>query len=404
MTFKKVLVLTFNLLMISMHAQASDANNAGNMNYRPAELSEYLSLVSANNGSIHSKRYAISSAIAQKDIMSAPNFNAFMSFSRGSYFTQVPYTPYESPKSNTVSLTGTIEGFGKRAARTQLSILDIERNQIELELTEKSIQKDAAFVYVDTLRFKLILESIQVALKKLNPIKDSQEIDILNLAQKGATRDLQYFAYTMGAYTNKTSGVLMIPAGNIEKVQTQDFQINDLIDKALSNRIDILNLKGAIRSAEASYELAKKNRNINITPSVWLSQTPAYIANGNEYKKTVAYGFSINVPIPTHLLHDGELIQEANNKLSLEASLNDLQSKVVAEVNQAFMQYEDSKIKLLEEEVSFKDGLHQSTESFAKDILANREAMANLIDSRINHLKALINLLQTSGIYNFPAF
>jgi outer membrane protein TolC len=403
MKLKIILMLAFNLTTVITHAQSTDPYKVGNITYRPAVLSEYLSLVSANNGSIQSKRYATSSAIAQKDIMSASNLNAFMSYGRGTYFSQVPYTPYESPKSNTVSLTGTIEGFGKRAARTHLSIMEIERNQIELELTEKSVQKDAAYVYLDTLRFKLILESIQEALKKLDPSKDQQDINTLMQAQKGAARDLQYFAYTMGTYTNQRFDTLWVPAGSIEKIKIQDFQIEDLIDKALSNRSDVLYLKGAIRSAEASYELAKKNRNINVTPSIWLSQTPAYIANGNDYKKTLAYGFSVNVPIPTHLLHESELIQEANNKLSLEASLNDLQSKVVAEVNQAFMQYDDAKTKILEDEISFKDSLHQNPESSAKDILSNREAKVNLIDSRINHLKALINLLQTSGIYTFPA-
>jgi glutaredoxin-related protein len=158
----------------------------------------------------------------------------------------------------------------------------------------------------------------------------------------------------------------------------------------------------AIKSAQASFELAKKNRNINLSPSIWLSQTPSYDSSGTQYNKTESYGFSLTIPIPTNLLFDGELVQEANNKLTLELFLKDLKTRVIAEVNQALMQYQFAKTKLADEEKDYAQVAKANSANSAKSIILMRDKEAELVDAKINHAKALIYLQRVSGDYEIP--
>jgi hypothetical protein len=148
--------------------------------------------------------------------------------------------------------------------------------------------------------------------------------------------------------------------------------------------------------------MAKKNRNINLSPSIWLSQTPPYSSSGTDYKRTEAFGFSVTVPIPTNLLFDGELVQESNNKLSLELYLKDLKTRVIAEVNQALMQYQFAKTKLADEEKDYAQSVKDNSDNSAKSIILMRDKEVELLDAKINHAKALIYLQRVSGDYEIP--
>ena len=108
------------------------------------------------------------------------------------------------------------------------------------------------------------------------------------------------------------------------------------------------------------------------------------------------------MPIPTNLLFDGELVQEANNKLSLEAYLRDLKARAIAEVNQALMQYNFAKNKLQDEVADYAATAKINSGNSAKSIILMRDKEAELIDARINHAKALIYLLRVSGDYEIP--
>jgi outer membrane protein TolC len=361
-----------------------------------------LEQVESNSGVIVAKKLSLDSVKAQRPYMVTPNVNPSLTYSRGSYYNQVPYSPYVSPGSNTLSLSGTIEGWGKRTARSNYSDAQIQSTQADMESTVKSIRADAAFAYLDTLRIKKLFDSYQIAIKKLELMKDSTGVTSLKEAQKNTANDLKYFSYTMGIYSNNETNELIEPLGNLSKVKTTDFKARELIDRALSQRADVLYFKEAIKTADASLEMAKKNRNINLSPSVWVSQTPQYVSSGTQYGQTQAYGFSVTMPIPTNLLFDGEIVQEANNKTTLEAYLRDLNGRIIAEVNQGLMQYNFAKIKLIDTEKSFADSVKQYQTKNAKSIIYLRDQEAQLIDAEINHAKALIYLQRVSGDYELP--
>jgi outer membrane protein TolC len=397
-----VIFLLLTAVALNVSAQSDASKSVNGVKYVPITLQEYLLQVESNSAAVAVKKLAVESAKAQRPFMSTPNINPSLTYSRGSYYNKTPYEPYVAPGSNTYTLSGTIEGWGKRTARTNFSDAEILRNESELNSIVKAARVDAALAYLDSLRVKKIYDSYENAIRKILAKKEKAQAEPLITAQKNSANDLRYFAYTMGVFAGNSSADLLEPSGNLNAFTPREFKVQALVEQALNQRADILYFNDAIKSAQASFEMAKKNRNINLSPSIWLSRTPPYTSSGTDYNKTEAYGFSITVPIPTNLLFDGEIVQEANNKLTLELLLKDLKTRVIAEVNQALMQYQFAKTKLADEEKDYSQAAKGNSDNSAKSIILMRDKEAELLDAKINHAKALIYLQRVSGDYEIP--
>ena len=398
----KAVFFLLTTVTLNVYAQSGAGKSADDVKYVPITLQEYLVQVESNSAAVGAKKLAVETTKAQRPYMVTPNINPSLTYSRGSYYNATPYSPYVAPGSNTYTLSGTIEGWGKRTARTNFSDAEILRNESELNSIVKATRIDAVFAYLDTLRVKKIYDSYENAIRKLVAKKEKARAEPLITAQTNSANDLKYFAYTMGVFAGNSSVVLLEPSGNLNTFKPREFKAQVLVEQALNQRADILYFHDAIKSAEASLELAKKNRNINLSPSIWLSQTPPYSSSGTDYNRTEAFGFSVTVPIPTNLLFDGELVQEANNKLSLELFLKDLKVRIIAEVNQALMQYQFAKTKLADEEKDYAQVAKSNSDNSAKSIILMRDKEAELVDAKINHAKALIYLQRVSGDYEIP--
>jgi outer membrane protein TolC len=398
----KAVFFLFATVTLNAYAQGGASKSIEDIKFLPITLQEYLVQVESNSAAVGAKKLAVESTKAQRPFMSTPNINPSLTYSRGSYYNATPYSPYVAPGSNTYTLSGTIEGWGKRTARTNFSDAEILRNESELNSIVKAARVDAVFAYLDTLRVKKIYDSYDNAIRKLVAKKERAQAEPLITAQKNSANDLKYFSYTMGVFAGNSSADLLEPSGNLNAFTPREFKAQILVEQALNQRADILYFNEAIKSAQASFELAKKNRNINLSPSVWLSQTPPYSSSGTEYNRSESFGFSVTVPIPTNLLFDGELVQEANNKLTLELFLKDLKTRVIAEVNQALMQYQFAKTKLADEEKDYAQVAKANSNNSTKSIILMRDKEAELIDAKINHAKALIYLQRVSGDYEIP--
>ncbi len=369
----------FITVTLDAYAQGGASKSIEDIKFLPITLQEYLVQVESNSAAIGAKKLAVESTKAQRPFMSTPNINPSLTYSRGSYYNATPYSPYVAPGSNTLTLSGTIEGWGKRTARTNFSDAEILRNESELNSIVKAARVDAVFAYLDTLRVKIIYDSYENAIRKLVAKKEKVQAEPLITAQKNSANDLKYFAYTMGVFAGNSSADLLEPSGNLNAFTPREFKAQVLVEQALNKRADILYFNDAVKSAQASFELAKKNRNINLSPSVWLSQTPPYTSSGTEYNRSESFGFSVSMPIPTNLLFDGELVQEANNKLTLELFLKDLKTRVIAEVNQALMQYQFAKTKLAEEEKDYAQVAKANSDNSAKSIILMRDKLMWLL-------------------------
>lgn len=371
--------------------------------FQIVSLTDYITQVRANSGAIKVRQLAADSAVAMEPLLSSPNVSPSFSYSKGAYYGKTPYTPFVSPQSDTYSLSGTLEGFGKRESRKNSANAEIARTKAEVEAVTRAVEGDALFAYIDTLRLKLNWQAVQRAIGRLSSSADREAAAAIveqNKIAEAISNDIKYFAYGMTVYLGRDTSVLPEPIGNLTYAP-QNFDLNALTSKALTSRRDVLATEAYLKSAQASVDVAKKNRNIDFSVSAWYSVTPAYTASGTSYTETTSHGYSISVPIPTANLFNGPVVQASNYQTIAEIELRDLKQKVVVEINQAHLQYVTARRRLEEAEKAHRTAA-ASLDSSAVKITAARETEFDLNDARTNHAKALIALRRISGDYDLP--
>lgn len=399
----KNLLVPFAFLAVAAHAQEVKPLSISGVQFQAIGLSDYLAQIQTSSGTIKSKRLAVESAIANEPMQSSPNVNPSFSFSRGAYYGKTPYTPFVSPSSNTYSLSGTLEGWGKRQSRQNLAHAEIGRTRSEADAIQRAVEGDAIFAYFDTLRLKLNWLTLQKAIDRLAKSTDSNAATSIvehEKIQGNIANDLKYFAYGMTVFLSKETQQLPEPIGNLSYA-TKEFDPKELVANAVAQRKDIQAMEAVLKTAQASVEVAKKNRNIDFSLSAWYSVTPAYTASGTSYDQTTAHGFSISMPIPTANLYDGPLVEALNNQSMADLSLRDQKLRVVAEVNQAYLQYVSARKKLNDAERVFQQS-NPDVATSVEAIVAARETEVDLNDAKTNHAKALVFLRRVSGNYDLP--
>lgn len=134
------------------------------LNFRAYRLNDFIKIAQQNSGSLRGKELAIDSAVAAVDTMDFLNINPSLTYSKGSYYRATPYTPFVSPQSDTLSLSFTVEGWGKRSSRADYAEAEVNRNKTELDWYRRNVEAEAAMIFVDALRLK----EIWLALHKAN--------------------------------------------------------------------------------------------------------------------------------------------------------------------------------------------------------------------------------------------
>lgn len=369
-------------------------------------LEAYIKLVQENNIGIENQKLAVDSAIANKSPMSAPNLNPFFTYSRGSYYGQTPYTPYVAPASNTYALQITVEGWGKRSARSNVAESEIQKSQFELHSAKNNVELDASFAYLDALRPKLNAMAYLDAINQLQRIKTANSAPLIeqytNKEQQEA-RSYKYFMLSMLNLAPKTGGFLVEPVGR-GVCKANEKKLNELISNAMDKRADLISSNESVKVADHYVELAKANRNIDITPSVWTSRTPSYNDLGSNYGATSAFGFSIQVPIPTNLITDTSVAQAINSKEQAQNNRNLLQTQVQTELRQAVMQYETAINSYRYAAENYQNAEKAYPPNTPRNIQTRTDYQLAMIDARINHSKALIFLMNKSGHYNVATY
>jgi len=405
----KIIIALFISIGISnlAFAQSDPALNIEGFKYKTISFAEYIKEVHQNSASINSKQLSLLSSKAMVAPMAARNINPSFNFSKGAYYYLVPYTPYVSPSSSTFSLSGTLEGWGKRGAREEFANAEVARNESELGSLKRTVESDAIFAYLDTLRVKLNWLAFRKAIDDLSAIKGKEaqiSISDLTVTLNNISNDLQFFGYGLITFVGKPSEEGFVPQGNAINTFPRNLKVNDLINEALSKRVDLIALSDNVKSADAGANLVSKNRNIDLSPSVWYSTTPGYSTSGTDYGTTHSYGFSVSIPIPMQFRFDGDLVSAANNKTQAEYALNDAKNRVAVEIKQAFLQYNVAKEKLKIAEQNLLASNARNKPITVQSITQIREKSTELIDAKINHIKALIFLLRVSGDYEIPQF
>lgn len=271
-------LLAFLLLSgLSVHAEQYVEHMDGLPVHRMT-LEAFVKLAQEKNSGIENQRLVVDSAIANKAPMSAPNLNPLFTYNKGSYFGQTPYEPYVSPTSDTYMLTVTVEGWGKRSARSKVADSEAQKSKSELHSVTQNIELGAAFAYLDALRPKLNSVAYQKSVAQLKQIRTPDSDPLVQqyaTKERQETRNYKYFMFGMLNFIPKAGGFLVEPVGRgVCKVNHKN--LDDLLRNALDHRTDVAAMEESIKVADDYVDLAKANRMIDVMPSVWTSKTPSY--------------------------------------------------------------------------------------------------------------------------------
>jgi outer membrane protein TolC len=374
--------------------------------YAPISLMQYLEVVKGNNAIIGNKRLGKETAAAIKESLSLYQFRPSVSYTKGTYYQQVPYAPYTTPTSNTYGLNFNVEGWGKRAARAEYGDAEISRSSIDYQATEADVQTAATLGFIDTLRNRLLFNSYSEAAKKIGALpKTAQTIDsdrFLIYYENASARDLQFTSLSLLNYSGGVLKNLPLPTGNLN-ISPQQFDPDKLVEQAMNNRTDILALRAAINSSEKNVSMTKENRSWDVQPYVSYTTTPQYQSSGYTYTPQNGFSAGILIPIPVNnYLQNADIVQAANQKLGFEMQLTDLKAQVEVQVIQSLLQYEAAKTILSQARDALSSISKTANQNTPKDIMGLRDKEGALIDAQTNHVKALVNVYRQSGNYSTP--
>jgi outer membrane protein TolC len=401
--------------------------HATELKYSPISLEQYLDLVRQSNAYINGASLDVQTAMANKEAQSLYQFSPSVSYARGAYQNQTPYTPYTTPASSTYGLSLTIEGWGKRSAREKLAQAQTDASAVQLEKTRTTVELNALNTYIDTLRLGLLLRTYNATLAKLKPIqataKTADAERFLNTQKIATEKDLSFSALNLLNYSGDALQDLPYPKGNLD-FPAQEYNPEELIAQGQSQRIEILSLQSSIDIAEKNVTLTTKNRNVNVYPYISQTRTPQYkytndvsytipasplgpsqtlTNSGTTYRAQNQITAGITIPIPINdYLQSADIVSAANQKLQYEMQLRDLKVQVRVQVLQAFMQYKSARESLLTAQKAYETSIKDPNKNPLMAIMDTRDKEGDLLDAKTNHLKALINLWRQSGNYSVP--
>lgn len=395
-------------LGLTLFASLSFAqSSASGLNeYSPIPLAQYLQVVKENNAIIGNRRLGKETAAAIKESLALYQFRPIVSYTKGTFYQQVPYAPYSTPTSNTYGVNLNLEGWGKRAARSEYGDAEIGRSETDYQATEADVQTVATLGYVDALRNRLLFNSYAKAAKRISTLpvntqtKDSAQF--LQYYENASAKDLQFTSLSLLNYSGGALKNLPLPIGNLN-VAPQAFDPDKLINQALNSRSDILTLQAAMNSAEKNISMTKANRNWDVMPYVSYTTTPQYDSSGYTYAPQNGFSAGIQIPLPVNnFLQNADIVQASNQKLGLEMQLRDLKEQVRVQAMQALLQYESAKQILAQANDGLSSVSKTANQSSAKGVMDMRDKEGALIDAQTNHVKALVNVLRQSGNYSTP--
>ncbi|MBU3618569.1 TolC family protein [Polynucleobacter sp. JS-Fieb-80-E5] len=393
----------------------------------PISIEQYLEIVRQNNSLIKNASLDVQIAGANKEAQSLYRISPTVSYSRGPIQNQTPYTPYNIPASNSYSLSFTVEGWGKRSAREKLSQSQINASTTQLENTSNDTQTNALFTYINTLRLLLIVNSEKATLDKLATYPSAQKVTdaqkFLKTQIAKTEKDLHFASLNLLNYSGDALKTPPLPKGNLN-IPMQTYRIEDLIDQAQNNRAEVLNLMAYIEVADKNIDLTMKNRNVDVYPYIGQMRTSQYqYSNGANYslpaigplpaqtintagttytaQNQITAGITIPIPI-NNFLQNADIVRAANQKLQNEMQLRDLKVQIGVQVLQASLQYEGAKENLMNAQKAYEAELKKPSADSVAKIMNVRDTEEDLLNSKTNHLKALINLWRQSGNYSVP--
>jgi len=384
-------------------AQSLPAFQSSNTQFRPVTLSAYIGELNLDNPTIKIKKLGSDSATSVAKQAGRPYLSPILTYVRGSMYTQTPYVGYTNPSSNTFGASITVEGWGKRSARQAQAQADLNRQMADALTENKSVETQAIFAYIDALRAKLLWQSYQAAIDRLKPFLSEEATRNkaeFQAAQATLANDLKYYSYTLVGFLGDAEKDLPLPVGTLN-MPPENFNVKTLVSEGLEKRTDIHQGKASIESANANLESIKASKGIDLLPGVYYTETPPYSTGGFEYGAQKSFSFLLSIPLGNGFMIDSDVIAGSNSIAEQEVNLAATKTKVIAEINQTYLQYEAAKDRLEKANIVFK-AAQTAKKTDLRSIFHLREAEYELFDARTVHAKTLILLKRLSGHFEVP--
>ncbi|UCD05444.1 MAG: TolC family protein [candidate division WOR-3 bacterium] len=244
-------------------------------------------------------------------------------------------------------------------------------------------------------RFDLLRAQVQVENIKPQVI---QAENTLNLAREG-------FKLLLGMELDTEFSL----AGEIRMIE-EDFSLQQLIDDAVQNRVELKNLKKTVKIAQLSQAIARRANLPSVVGGATYERTKPFSITGDEWGSSLTFNLGFELPLFTGFNNlyksreAGLVLKEA--RLGLE----NLERAIVVEVKTAYLTYLAAKeaIDAAEKNVGqareafniietrYKSGLATNLEVLDTE-LAYRQAQVNYLTALKNYNTALAEIYKAIG-------
>jgi len=423
---KRYIPWTLGLLIVHMSTSIK-AQNLPQTHSKETDYSTYIHRVGQNNLAYSAEKFNIN--IAEANVLSAGIFpdpelsigwadNGQRRMKMGYGFTS--------------GLEWTLELGGKRQARMDLAKNESKLTSLLLEEYFRNLRADATLAYLQTIekRFQLQVQSNSYEQMKKLADADSIRYKLGVISQvdarqskleAGTMRNDVYAAFAewktamanLSLLSGDTHDTLWNPEENFTGFE-RDFRLQDLIEEAKNQRID---LKAALQSktiSQSTLRLAKANRAIDLGLSLGLEYN-TYVSNIIAPTPAMTkIGAGVSIPLKFSNNKPGELRAAQYGVLQAEQILKQTELVIKTEVTQAYFTYEGARQQvaqynkgLLTEAQAILEGKiysYKRGESSLLEVLnAQRtynEVQQNYYQTLYTLAEALIELERASGIWD----
>ncbi|WP_223606313.1 TolC family protein [Chryseobacterium sp. OSA05B] len=410
------LIISISLLFpIALKAQEKETLN----------FSDYLNEVREKNLSYAAQKYNVS--MAEASILTAgifPDPQLEMETSDNGVSKKMGYTIG-------TSLSWTLELGRKRKARIETAKNQAEYTKLLLQDFLRNLVADASLGYIEALKTKALVDvqkdsylsmqqlaqsdSIRYKLGAISQVTSKQS----KLEASSLLNDL-YMAESISRQAFSTLSVFLgtgLAEKNISgdfKAFSRDFNPDDLVTEAFSNRTDLQASKQNINTATSLVKLEKANRVIDLGLSVgaehntWATNEIAPSPAVNAVK----LGAGIPLKFSNHRNADLKIAEMG--RMQAETEYKQIENSVRTEVTQAYQQYVATQKQLkqfdngmLSEAKNILDGISYSYQRGESSILEVLNAQRTYNDVRQRYIEtlaenavALVELERKTGIWD----
>jgi cobalt-zinc-cadmium efflux system outer membrane protein len=347
----------FCFLALAFNCSARDQRSAPDSGpTKKMGLAEFLKAVAAANLDYAAQRYNVSIAKAQ---IVAANVSPNPTISFG-------YTTADESQPSIYSggVSETIEVGGKRSRRVAVAKSTYLSAAATLDDFFRTLRGTAASAFIDSVGDRMIVDQKRSSYQALDQLSTTNEkrfhagdidevdadqarVDALQALDNlySSESDSATAAVALVQLLGTPGAAIPAPVSTL-KYGVRNFDLQNLLTRALQQRPDVIAARHALESAHASVRLAQANRYPDLTVGVQFAQTTASTNVINPSPTFNSTNLTVSVPLPLFNSYRGEYEAAAQTALQAETTLKSVTLKAEVDIRTNFKRYELANARL----------------------------------------------------------